>query len=52
MTCNWEPIGKAEVIYTFGTLTGAGMIIGYFNIKDKWSVHVHVFKKNKQETQE
>lgn len=35
ITCNWEPIGKAEVVYTVGTFTGAGVIIGYFNIKDK-----------------
>lgn len=34
-TCNWEPIGKAEIIYTVGTFTGAGMIIGYIEIKDK-----------------
>jgi len=35
VTCNWEPIGKAEVIYTVATLTGFGCIVGYFNIKDK-----------------
>jgi hypothetical protein len=35
VTCNWEPIGKAEVIYTIGTFTGTGFIIGYFNIEDK-----------------
>lgn len=34
-TCNWEPIGKAEAFYTVGTLTGAGVVIGYFNIEDK-----------------
>ena len=33
--CNWEPIGKAEVIYTVGTFTGLGCVIGYFNISDK-----------------
>lgn len=33
--CNWEPIGKAEIIYTVGTFTGAGIIIGYLNIEDK-----------------
>jgi len=33
--CNWEPIGKAEIIYTIGTFTGAGAVIGYLNIKDK-----------------
>jgi hypothetical protein len=34
-TCNWEPIGKAEIFYTIGTFTGAGIVIGYFNIQDK-----------------
>lgn len=33
--CNWDPIGKAEIIYTIGTFTGAGGIIGYLNIEDK-----------------
>lgn len=33
--CNWEPIGKAEVIYTVGTFTGLGTVIGYLNIEDK-----------------
>jgi hypothetical protein len=34
-TCNWEPIGKAEVIYTISALTGFGAITGYININDK-----------------
>jgi hypothetical protein len=34
-TCNWEPIGKAEAFYAIGTFTGAGVIIGYFDIEDK-----------------
>lgn len=34
-TCNWEPIGKAEVVYTVGTFTGLGVVIGYMNIEDK-----------------
>lgn len=34
-TCNWEPVGKAEIIYTAGTFTGAGCVIGWFNIEDK-----------------
>jgi len=34
-TCNWEPIGKAEIIYTIGTFTGLGVIIGWIDIKDK-----------------
>lgn len=35
VTCNWEPIGKAELIYTGGALTGAGCIVGWFNIEDE-----------------
>lgn len=35
LTCNWEPIGKAEVVYTGAALTGLGSIIGWFNIEDK-----------------
>ena len=31
----WEPISKAEVVYTIGTFSGAGVVIGYFNIEDK-----------------
>jgi hypothetical protein len=33
--CNWEPIGKAEVIYTASAFTGIGCIVGYFDIEDK-----------------
>lgn len=35
IACNWEPVGKAEVVYTAGALTGLGAIIGYINIEDK-----------------
>jgi hypothetical protein len=35
INCNWQPIGKAEVIYTAGVFTGAGCIIGWFDIEDK-----------------
>lgn len=35
VTCNWEPVGKAEIIYTVGTFTGFGCVIGYINIEDK-----------------
>ncbi len=35
VTCNWEPIGKAEIVYTIGTFTGTGAIIGWINIPDK-----------------
>ena len=34
-SCDWQPIGKAEVIYTIGTFTGFGCVIGYINIEDK-----------------
>tara|TARA_R110002126_G_scaffold6174_1_gene32665 strand:- start:16 stop:201 length:186 start_codon:yes stop_codon:yes gene_type:complete len=34
-TCNWEPIGKAEIIYTASAFTGLGCIVGWFNIEDK-----------------
>lgn len=35
VTCNWEPIGKAEIIYTGASITGIGCIVGYINIEDK-----------------
>lgn len=35
ITCNWEPIGKAEILYTGGSLTGLGAIIGWLEIEDK-----------------
>lgn len=34
VNCNWEPVGKAEVIYTAATFTGFGAIVGYIDIKD------------------
>ena len=34
-SCNWEPIGKAEVAYTICSLCGAGMVVGYIDIEDK-----------------
>ena len=34
INCNWEPVGKAEILYTVGTITGTGEIIGWFDIKD------------------
>jgi hypothetical protein len=33
--CNWEPVGKAEIIYTGAALTGFGCVVGYIDIKDK-----------------
>ena len=32
--CNWEPVGKAEIIYTVSACTGLGSIVGWFDIKD------------------
>ena len=33
--CNWNPIGKAEILYTGSALTGLGAFVGYINIKDE-----------------
>jgi hypothetical protein len=33
--CNWQPIGKAEIVYTIAASTGTGCIVGYINIKDE-----------------
>ena len=35
VNCNWEPIGKAEVIYTAAACSRLGAIVGYINIEDK-----------------
>jgi len=35
INCNWQPIGKAEVIYIAATFTGLGSIVGYIDIKDE-----------------
>lgn len=32
--CNWDPIGKAEIIYTVSAISGFGVIVGYINIED------------------
>ena len=32
--CNWEPVGKAEIIYTASACAGLGAIVGWFDIKD------------------
>lgn len=34
-TCNWEPIGKAEIIYAGAAVTGLGSIVGWLDIEDK-----------------
>jgi hypothetical protein len=33
--CNWEPIGKAECVYTISAITGVGVVTGYLTIEDK-----------------
>lgn len=35
INCNWEPVGKAELVYTIGIFTPVGFIIGYIDIEDK-----------------
>jgi hypothetical protein len=34
-TCNWEPVGKAEIIYTASACVGLGAFVGYIDIEDK-----------------
>lgn len=31
---NWKPIGTREIVYTVGSLTGLGGIIGWIEIED------------------
>lgn len=33
--CNWEPIGKAEILYTASACCGLGAIVGWIDIEDK-----------------
>lgn len=33
--CNWEPIGKAEIVYTASACCGLGTIVGWIDIQDK-----------------
>ena len=35
VTCNWDPIGKAEIIYSGAAACGLGSIIGWIDIEDK-----------------
>jgi hypothetical protein len=35
INCNWEPIGKAEAIYTVAFCTGFGTFVGWMDIEDK-----------------
>ena len=33
--CNWEPLGKAEIVYTASAACGIGTIVGWIDIEDK-----------------
>jgi hypothetical protein len=35
LSCNWDPMGKAEIIYTASACTGLGAVVGWFDIEDK-----------------
>lgn len=35
VNCDFNPIGKAEIVYGVGSVTGIGGIVGYFDIEDK-----------------
>jgi hypothetical protein len=35
INCNWEPVGKAEIVYTGAALVGLGAVVGYMDIQDK-----------------
>ena len=32
--CDWNPVGKAEILYTGAALTGLGAVVGWINIED------------------
>lgn len=34
INCDWNPVGKAEVIYTAAACCGLGSIVGWFDIED------------------
>ena len=35
VNCNWEPVGKAEIVYTGAACVGLGAVVGYLDIEDK-----------------
>ena len=39
--CDWNPVGKAEVLYTGAALTGLGAIVGWIDIEDGTPVTVN-----------
>ena len=32
--CDWDPVGKAEIVYTGASICGLGAIVGYLDIED------------------
>ena len=38
--CDWNPVGKAEVLYTGAALTGLGAIVGWIDIEDSGVVTI------------
>jgi len=34
IACNWQPVGKAEIVYTAAACTGFGAIVGWIDIAD------------------
>jgi len=39
--CDWNPVGKAEVLYTGAAVTGLGAIVGWINIPDGTPVTIN-----------
>jgi len=35
VSCNWEPVGKAEAVYTIGFFTGTSLVVAWIDIEDK-----------------
>ena len=38
--CDWNPVGKAEILYTGAALTGLGAIVGWIDIEDSGVVTI------------
>ena len=39
--CDWNPVGKAEIIYTGAAFTGLGAIVGWIDIEDGTPVTIN-----------
>jgi hypothetical protein len=46
VNCDWDPVGKAEVIYTASAMCGLGSIVGWMDIEDTAPI---TFKDTKKE---